>query len=155
MSVIPDLNYTCHSNFDYRGKRLFGLECFAPLHPVYESILDGSKSFKKVDNLPSCDTLCRSSLSSQPDFEEFMSLNRTEQLNLCDNNALPGVSGRQLTVMEDPRAIPRQKCMFNVIVDFDFKHHVWTTKRGKPLNTIQWYEGYPSVNDKLDVIVFE
>ena len=57
--------------------------------------------------------------------------------------------------MEDSRAITRQKCMFNVIVGFDFKQLAWTTKSGKPLNTIQWFEGYPWVNGKLDVIVFE
>ena len=145
MSSFRDLNFTCHSDLHFGKTRLFGFECFAPLDPVYESMLGGSKSTEKVDSLPSCENVCESSSSSQPDYEQFMSLNRTKLLSFC------GSSTKQVY-----RAMSDVQCQFNVVVDFDFDKLAWTTKSGEPIETINWSKGgYPWFNDKLDMIVFE
>ena len=145
MSSIPDLNFTCHYDLHFGRGRLFGFECFAPLDPVYESMLGGSKSTEKVESLPSCESVCESSSSRQPNYEQFMSLNKSKLLDFCEEST-----------EKSARAMPDNLCQFNVVVDFDFDKLAWTTESGEPIKTINWSKGgYPWFNHKLDVIVFE
>ena len=145
MSLIPDLNFTCEVDLHFRGNRHFGFECFAPVNPVYKSILAGSKTAEKVESLPSCDTVCQSSSSSQPNYVEFMALNRSKLLDLCEQS-----------IEIQSRAVSYGQCLFNVDVIFDFDQLAWTTKNGEQLRNIQWFDSeFPLLNNKLQIVIFE
>ena len=144
MSLIPDLNFTCEVDLHFRGNRHFGYECFGQVDPVYKSMLAGSKTAEKIESLPSCDTVCQSSSSNQPNYEQFMTLNRSKLLSFCE------------TIEMQSRAVSYGQCLFNVDVNFDFGQLAWTTKNGDPLRNIQWYDSeFPLFNDKLAIIVIE
>ena len=145
MTLIPDLNFTCEVDLHFRGNRHFGFECFASVNPVYKSMLAGSKTADKVESLPSCDTVCKSFSSSQPDYEQFLALNRSKLLSLC----------KESTEMQS-RAMSNDQCLFNAVVNFDFDQLAWTTKNGKPLRNIEWFDSqFPLLYDKLAINVFE
>ena len=146
MSFIPKLNFSCSNGFHFRENRLFGYDCFGLVDPVYEKILNGKKFAEKVENLPSCDAVCESSSSSQPDYEKFLSLNRTKLLSSCEY--------KKSEVAQ--KSVPDRNCRFNVVVKFDFEKLIWITDSGLPITNINWlHGGYPLWNDKLDIIIFE
>ena len=143
--MTQDLNFTCEINLNLRGNRHFGYECVADVDPMYKSMLAGSKTAEKVQNLPSCDAVCQSSSSSQPNYEQFMALNRSKLLNLCEEN-----------IEMQSRTESYGQCLYNVDVNFDFDQLAWTTKNGEPLGTIQWFDSeFPLLNNKLQIIIFE
>ena len=107
MSLIPKLNFTCSYGFHFRDNRLFGFDCFGPVNPVYEAILDGSTAVKKVRGLPSCDNVCQNSGASQPNYDQFLTLNRTKLQSFCKAD-------------RTKKAFPQQEmCRFNQGSPFD------------------------------------
>ena len=146
MPLIPKLDFVCSNGFHFRNNRLFGYDCFGLVDPVYAEILNGTRYAQKVENLPSCDAVCESSSSSQPDYEQFLSLNRTKLLSSCQFKKSEAAQ----------KSVSRGNCRYNVVVNFDFKRFVWTTDSGLPITNINWlHGGYPLWNDKLDIIIFE
>ena len=101
MSLIPRVNLTCSFGFDFRDNRLFGYDCFGLVEPVYDIMLDGSNAIEKVESLPSCDEVCENSGSSQPNYEQFLSLNRTKLHSLCKKS-------RDSIIL-----LSRKQCRFN------------------------------------------
>ena len=146
MSVIPKVNFTCSYEFYLKEKRHVAFDCFGSVNPVYRKMLDGSTSAEKITNLPSCDFACENSGAYQPNYEQFMSLNRSVLDDFCRNSNTPILS-----------KLPTQQiCPFNVVVNFDFEKLVWTTESGEPITDINWSDAaYPLLSDKLNIVLYE
>ena len=73
-----------------------------------------------------------------------MALNRSKLLNLCNEN-----------IEFQSRTGSNDQCLFNTVVNFDFDQLAWTTKNGKPLRNIEWFDSqFPLLYDKLAINVF-
>ena len=59
------LEFLCDFSFNFKGKRFFGYNCVAPVKPVYDRMMNVSKTISERIEFPDCDSICSESHSSQ------------------------------------------------------------------------------------------